>query len=373
MEFSFDGTLARLRDRGRNLGRSLVEPSVVDRDREAAWNPQLFTSLAEAGLTGVLVPVRDGGLGLTILETVALLDGFGEGSADAGLAFAIGTHALLCGVPIATLGDSAQRRRYLSGQRLGALALREVDGGATVNGGGVTAIHTGHGWRLDGAQSNVVNAPNAGYFLITAATGRGQRTAFLIDRDTPGVLLQREPEATSLRTAPTAGLVFGGCQVASSAVLGSVGAATTELVPLVAMLDRTCLLAPWLGILRALAGHTLALATEQSLFGSPMVRSQSVRLAVVDIQTQVELGAGLLYRAAWQLDQLDQASRRDTASAKLFLANAVRDAVTTAGEFARVTPHHLVERINRDVLALTAGGGAEVLRSVVAGALLELG
>jgi alkylation response protein AidB-like acyl-CoA dehydrogenase len=373
MEFSFDGTLARLRDRGRNLGRSLVEPSVVERDRKAAWNPYLFTALNEAGLTGLLVPVRDGGLGLTILEAVALMDGFGEGAVDAGLAFAIGAHALLCGVPIATLGDSAQRERYLSGQRLGALALSEIDGGATTNGSGVTATQTGHGWRLDGTRSHVVNAPNADYFLITAATGRYQRTAFLIDRDTPGVCLQREAEVTSLRTAPTAGLMLAGCQVASGAVLGSVGAAATELVPLLAMLDRTCLLAPWLGILRALAGHTLALATEQPLFGSPLVRSQSVRLAVVDIQTQVELGSGLLYRAAWQLDRMDQAPRQDTAMTKLFLANAVRDAVTTAGKFTRITPHHLVERVNRDVLALTASGGAEVLRSVVAGAMLGLG
>ena len=36
MEFSFDGALAQLRDRGRDLGRTVVGPSVAVRDRQPA-------------------------------------------------------------------------------------------------------------------------------------------------------------------------------------------------------------------------------------------------------------------------------------------------------------------------------------------------
>ena len=378
MEFAFDDTLVKLRDRGHDIGQTQAEPSVVTRDRTAAWDPELFGTLARSGLAGALLPADVGGLGLSVLEAVSLLEGFGAGSTDAGLGLAIGVHGVLCGVPIAILGTQAQRERYLadiaSGRRLGGVSLSELDGGATGSGGDVVAVAVAGGWRLEGTRSHVVNAPHANHFLLTAATGAGSRTAFLIDGDTPGLAVLPEPEAASLRTAPAATLVLTGCRVATDAVLGTAGAANAELVPLLAALDRTCLLAPWLGLLRALARHTLELAAGQPRFGASMARSQSVRLAVVDLHTQVELGADLLYRAAWQLGRLARPPRQDAAVAKLFVARAAADAARTAAGLAGLEYDSIVERISRDVLALAAiGGGEDVLRSVVADALLTLG
>lgn len=377
MEFSYDGVLTRLRDHGREIGRALVEPSVEYRDRQALWDPALFTALAEAGFTRPPAPAGAGGLGLNVLESVALLEGFGEGAADPGLAFAIGVHGALCGVPIASLGTPSQRDRYLpglsSGTRPFGLALSELDGGAGAVGEGVAAAPAHGGWRLNGAIANVVNAPFAEVFLVTAGTPDGGRTAFLIDRDMPHVAVLPEPGGAVLRTAQRGTLVLTGCSVAQEAVLGTVGAARSELVPLLAALDRTCMLAPWLGLLRALADKAFALAGEQSLFGGSLARSQSVRLAVVDLRTRVELAATLLYRAAWQLGASKRAPRQDAAAAKLFMAAALREAVRVVGGFAGIGTPALLERASRDLLALTAGGGEEVLRAVIAGALLELG
>ncbi len=114
MEFAFDHTLTQLRERGRDIGRTRVEPTVAARDRTATWDAAIFSGLAKAGLAGVLLPAGKGGLGLTVLQAVAFLEGFGEGGGDAGLALAIGVHGLLCGVPVATLGTRAQRDRYLA-------------------------------------------------------------------------------------------------------------------------------------------------------------------------------------------------------------------------------------------------------------------
>jgi alkylation response protein AidB-like acyl-CoA dehydrogenase len=378
MELAFDHTLKQLRERGRDIARTQVEPSVAIRDRTATWDAGIFSGLAKAGLTGLLLPTSKGGLGLTALQSVAFLEGFGEGGGDAGLALAIGVHGLLCGVPVATLGTHMQRDRYLAdiacGERLFGMALAELDGGANEIGMGVTASRTGEGWQLDGARSHVINAPYAHCFLVTADVGGGERTAFLVDRDTPGLAVVPELESTSLRTAPSGELVLTQCRVGSEAVLGTRGAAVKELVPLLAGLDRTCLLAPWLGILRAVAEYTRTLVTDLPRLGGQLARSQSVRMAVVDIWTDVELGADLLYRAAWQLGQPTGVPRQDAAVAKLFLTRALRDATSTALGFAGLTPNHLVERAYRDVLGLAAiGGGEDLLRTVVAGALLELG
>src|SRR5262249_60484641 len=123
---------------------------------------------------GLVLPADYGGRALSVLEAVAVLEGFGEGGTDAGLAFAVGVHGVLCGAAITTLGTPVQRERYLpgiaSGERLGALAMSEVDGGATTAGDGVTAVRTRDGWRLTGTRPDVVNAPFADHFLATAAT-----------------------------------------------------------------------------------------------------------------------------------------------------------------------------------------------------------
>jgi len=346
VEFTVDGKFAALRELGLHAGRTLGEPSLSWRDHRAAWDPALF---AELGALGAL------GVGASPLEAVALLEGLGS-AGDVGLALAIGAHGVLCGAPIEALGTPEQRGLLPSmagGERVAAISPSEVDGQPT----SVTAVDTGSSWRLDGVRAGVVNGPVADHFLVTAVTADGDRTAFLLDLGLPGLEVVTEQDPVALRTRPVADLVLTGCEVGADAVLGTPGGATTELVPLLAELNRTCLLAPWLGLLRALADRVTA---------TDLAWSQSVRLAVVDVRTSAELAADLLYRAAWD----PGASRRNPALAALFLADAVAKAVRLAAELHPAD--HAVARAHRDSTALTAAD-REVLRSVIAESLLALG
>ena len=346
MEFTVDGGFAALRDRGLHAGRTLARPSLRWRDQRAAWDPALFAELGDLGALGV---------GAAPLEAVALLEGLGE-AGDVGLALAVGAHGVLCGVPIERFGTPLQRQvlpALAKGHQVAAISRSEVDGEPSP----VTAVHDGRSWRLDGTRTGVVNGPVADHFLVTATAATGERTAFLLDRDLPGldVLVERDPVA--LRTRPVGDLVLTDCEVGDDAVLGVPGGASTDLVPLLALLDRTCLLAPWLGLLRALAARV----TETDL-----AWSQSVRLAVVDVRASAELAADLLYRAAAE----PGGSRRNPALAALFLADAVPKAARLAAELHPAD--HAVARAHRDGTALTAAD-REVLRSVIAESLLALG
>ncbi|WP_158850992.1 acyl-CoA dehydrogenase family protein [Saccharothrix deserti] len=365
MEFAFDGGLAELRERGLDTGRTLVAPSAPARDARAGWDPDLFTTLGAAGVLGVALPTEHGGRGATPLEAVALLEGFGEGGDDAGLALSATIHGVLFGVPIATLGSRSQRDRHLShvvsGERVGAVASSET-------GDEIVALRTAHGWRLDGGKHTVANAPVAHHFLVTAISGDGSRTAFLLDRDTPGLAVRPVDEPAVLRTCPVGELVLTGCEVGDDAVLGKPGRATEELIPLLAALDRTCLAAPWLGLLRGLGGRAVRLAAERTGFGAPLARSQSVRLAVVDVRTRTELAADLLYRAAWELGSGGGTPRRDPAMAKLFLTEAL---LSATGVAAGLAPDDVIVRLHRDSVAFAASaGGTDVLRAVIAESLL---
>jgi alkylation response protein AidB-like acyl-CoA dehydrogenase len=372
MEFAFDERLSRLRALGREAGLEHAAPSVPIRDRAGAWNPHLFVELARAGVARAATPERHGGLGLGVLESAALFEGLGEGSGDAGLCLGIAAHAILCAVPIARLGTDAQRDRYLprmsSGRWLAALALTELDGGATADGFEVTAATTADGWVLDGEKADVINAPEAQCFLVTAFTADRRRTAFLIDRDTPGFWVHPDYDRAAARTCRTGRIQFIGCRLPSKAALGAPGRAGSELIPLLAALDRTCALAPWLGLLQRVARHSRERAAERRVFGRPLTASQEVRATLVDGQTLVEAASGLLYRAAWQLDQPEAARREDAAAAKLFLSSALTRVSRTAVELAgAAADDDLVRRVHRDAPVLAAcGGGTHVLHRVIA-------
>lgn len=385
MDFTFSEKLAQLRDDARSFAEREVEPSAASRDQGRRWEPELFTKLAERGIPGALLPREQGGRELSALETCVLLEGFGEGSGDAGLSLAAGVHGLLCAVPIWKLGTEAQKQRYLrrmaSGEWVGGLSLFELEGGAAAPNLTARAAKQGRRWLLHGAKAHVINAPVAHHFLVMAVTdpsaSPARLSAFLIERDTPGLRIRTPAEPMSMRTCPSAELLLEGCEVPEEALLGTEGAALSEVLPLLLALERTCLAAPWLGLMRALTERTARQAREQELFSRPLARFQSVRAMLADMKTRCELSGDILYRAAWQLDHLTRPPRRDAAGAKLFISTSAqqvaRDAMQVHGLYG-LAPHHFVERAHRDSMFLTVtGGGSEVLRSIIAGSLLNLG
>lgn len=353
--------LAVLRDMGRRAGRDLVSASAADRDRLARWDPDLFASLARRGVPGIALPADRGGSAATALEAVALFDGLGEGAGDPGLVLSVAANAFLCGVPIAVLGTAAQRDGLLpgiaSGDRIVAVGQDEIIGGTQ----GVRAVRTPRGWRVSGTVPSVLNAPVARTFLLTAEVYRGTRTAFLLDRNAPGVGV-RPGASVTMRTCPTGVLELDDVPVALDNVLGVHGAAADELVPMLAVLDRTLVSAPWLGVLRYLARRVadLAAATRE-LSGTP-----SVRLAVAEVRTSVELARELVRRATGEFTEDAEVARPDAAAAKLFLVEAVRRAVDLAVELSDdVDP--VVARLHRDAQAFAAAsGGTEALWTAIA-------
>lgn len=383
IEFAYGENLQRLRSDGRLFGHREVKPSVVARDRDRHWDPGLFARLAANGIGRGHLPLRHGG-GLSALETTANLEGFGE-AGDAGLALSVGVHGLLCAAPISRLGTDAQVQKYLpaiaSGEWVGGMSLLELEGAAAPGNLAVRAARRGRHWLLDGTKAHVVNAPIAHHFLVTAVSSDGaspvRMSAFLVDAGAPGVHVRPCAEQPAMRTCPLGEIVLRRCWVPEDALLGTVDAALYEVVPLVAALDRSCALAPWLGLMRALTEQAAAYARSGHRFARPLADSQAVRAMLADMATRCELASSLVYRAAWQLDRLPRPPRQDAATAKLFVAASAQIVARGAARIHGLLglgPHDIVERAGRDATFLSlTGGGEDVLRPVIAGSLLNMG
>lgn len=369
----------------RELAGRVAGPTAADRDRDRRWDPRLFAELAAAGpgpgLAGPLVPRDLGGGGLSAVQTAALLSGLGEGARDPGLALVFAVHAVLATVPLRAFGSPRQRERYLprmaSGEWVGALSLQQTQGASVTPAVTVRPAADGpDGWVLTGELDLVAGAPVAHHFLVVAAHDHGGRTAFVVDRATPGLSVG-EAGPAAMPTCPWGRLVLDDCALPGTAVLGTVGGAADEAEPLLAALDWVFSGAPWLGLIRALTRDAVDGARERRLFGRPLHHDQSVRFTLADLAARCELAEGMLYRAAAQFDSGGRPSHQDAAAARLFVADAVRTVTEAAARLSGplgLDSGGLTGRAHRDALFFAGtGGGTEVLRPVIAASLLELG
>ncbi|MGN2637501.1 acyl-CoA dehydrogenase family protein [Nocardia takedensis] len=367
----------------RALGARVARPTAARRDHDRRWSPHLFAELAaaEPGVLGALVPRGLGGAGLSAAATFDLLAGLGEGARDPGFALMVGVQAVLSTAPLRAFGTADQQARYLPGMvrgdRIGAVSLRQTQGAALAPTISARRAETPTGgWVLTGELDLVAGAPVAHHFLIVAEHDDGARTAFLVDGAAPGLLVV-STEPVAMPTCPWGRLVLGRVHVPDTAVLGAVGGAPTGTEPLLAALDWVFTSAPWLGVLRALTDDARTALRERRVFGRPLAHDQSARFTLADLAARVELTHGLLRRAARRFDTGGGPARQDAAAARLFTAAAARTVVDGAARL--VGPDdpagdHLVERAHRDARFFAeTGGGAAVLRAVIASHHLDLG
>ena len=205
----------------------------VERDSAKAFGREAWDRVRDTGLLGLPFGAEWGGLGQDLLTTMYVLEGLGEACRDGGLSFAVSTQMVSTGVPLARFGKAELKNRYLpgicDGSIIGAHAITEPEGGSDVMSMRTTADRDGDDFFvLNGAKTFISNAPIADVIVVYARTGKkgspAALTAFLVDRDTPGLQIGRPIEKMGLRTAPLAEVFFDDCRVPRANVVGSVGA-----------------------------------------------------------------------------------------------------------------------------------------------------
>jgi alkylation response protein AidB-like acyl-CoA dehydrogenase len=212
-------------------------------------------------------------------------------------------------------------------------------------------------------------------FLVVATLepGSGSRglTAFLVDRDTPGLTVSEPFEKAGLRTSAMAEVSLSGCRVPRAQLLGRErgGAAVFG----VAMeWERSFILAPALGTMRRQLAECVRYARSRRQFGEPIGKREPVASKLVEMQLRQETCQLLVDRVA----RLKQDGRRLTyepSQVKLHVSEswvqASLDALQIHGGAGYMVELG-VERDLRDALASKIySGTSEIQRTIIAGFL----
>jgi len=349
---------------------------MVERDRSATFDRKGWRQCAEFGVLGMPIPQEFGGLGLGLSELLAVMEGLGRGLRDQGLLFSLNAHLWTNSIPILRYGNEAQRHKYLKplcdGSLIGANAASEPDAGSDIFSMRTRARREGDHYVLSGTKTFVTNAPVADVFVayatVNPALGATGITAFIVDRDTPGLIVDRKLDKMGLRTSPMAQVVFDGCRVPVDQRLGREGRGVL-IFECSMEWERGCILASCLGVMQRQLDECVAYARTRKQFGKPIGKYQSVANRLVDMKVRLETCRPLVYRIG-ALKDANKDATVEAAMAKLHVSESFvkscLDAVQVFGGYGYMTEMQ-IERDLRDSVGSTLySGTSEIQRNIIA-------
>jgi L-prolyl-PCP dehydrogenase len=339
MRFEWTETQEQLYRTIKAFARAELNRDLAQRRKKHALCEHAWRACGRMGLLGLSVPPQYGGSGLDSLTTAHAMEAFGEGCEDMGLLFSAAAHLNACAMPIAEHGSDDLKRRMLpglcEGSLTGANAISEAQAGSDLAGLKTRAVRDGDAYVIDGEKSFVTNGAVADVFTVYAVTdpsaGYLGISAFVVERSNPGVRPGQPFDKLGLTTAQTGPVLFEGCRVPASNLLGAEGEGLRIFNRSMAW-ERTCLFAGYLGQMQRQLESTIKYAAERKQFGKAIGRNQAVSHRIVDMKVRLEAARMLLYRACWAFDQR-QPAELYISIAKLAISEA---AVTSALDSIRV-------------------------------------
>jgi hypothetical protein len=375
-QFELTNELQRLQDGAIAFARKALAEGTRERDRAAQFNAEGWQQCAEFGALGLPISAEYGGLGLGISEVIAVMEGLGYGSTDQGLLFSINAHLWTNSLPIFYFGTDEQKRKYLpglcNGQLIGANAASEPDAGSDIFSMRTRAERSGDCYVLNGTKTFVTNAPVAHLFVayatVDAALGPMGITAFIVERDTPGLTISRKLEKMGLRTSPMAEVIFENCAIPVANRLGREGRGVQVFESSMEW-ERGCILASCLGVMRRQLERCIAYAQSRKQFGKSIGKFQSVANRIVDMKLRLDTSRPLVYRIG-ALKERNLPAMLEAAVAKLYVSEALvkscQDAMQIYGGYGYMCEQE-VERDLRDALGSTLySGTSEIQRNIIA-------
>lgn len=376
MNFELSGDLKDLQQSAIKFARKELAGNMVDRDRMSEFDREGWNKCADFGLLAMPIPVEHGGLGHSLVDLIAVMEGLGYASRDQGLLFSINAHLWTTSVPILRYGTEEQKSYYLpklsSGEWIGANAASEPNAGSDVFSMKTVAEKQGDKYVLNGAKTFVSNAPVAdvfaAYATIDPALGAAGVTAFLIPRDTKGVRISPKFDKMGLRTSPMAEVIFDNCEIPVSARLGREGRGV-EVFEYSMQWERGCILANCIGVMWRQLEQCIAHARSRKQFGKAIGRFQSVQNRIVDMKLRLDTCRPLVYKIGWLTDN-NRSCMLEASVAKLHVSESYvkssLDAVQIHGGYGYMTEQE-IERDLRDSVGSTLySGTSEIQRSIIA-------
>jgi alkylation response protein AidB-like acyl-CoA dehydrogenase len=334
-----------------------VRPRVSSMDRVGALDPELIRLLFRDGLMAIEIPLEEGGAGGSFWYAALAIEEIAR--VDPSVAVFVDVQNALVVPALRRFGTPEQQRRYLprlARDTAGAFAISEAGAGSDAFALRTRAERRGEGFVLCGRKAWTTNAAEAGLFVVFAnrdpEEGRRGLTAFLVEREMPGVSLGRREDKLGMRASSTCEVVLDEVVVTEEQVLGRLGGGSAVALDALTS-GRIGIAAQLLGLAEGALDEALTYAQTREQFGQRIAAFQGVRFPLAWMATEIEAARLLVHQAARRRASGHSSVElvRLAAMAKLLASRVAETAASRAVEVFGgngVTRDHPVEKLYRD-------------------------
>ena len=374
--FNFDlgETVDLLRDTVRSFSDDEIAPRANLIEQNNDFPKDLWTKLGDIGVLGITVEEEYGGAGMGYLEHVVALEEISRASAAVGLSYS--AHSNLCVNQLRLNGNEEQKKKFLpefiSGEKVGALAMSETGAGSDVVGMKTIATKNGDRFILNGSKMWITNGPNADTLVVYAKTdpgvGKHGITAFIIEKGMKGFSTSSKLDKMGMRGSNTCELIFSDCEVPEANILGSLNGGVKVLMSGLDY-ERAVLAAGPIGIMQACMDVVLPYVHDRKQFGQPIGEFQLMQGKLADMYVTMNASKSYVYSVAKACDR-GEVTRKDAAGAILYAAERASwmasEAIQCLGGNGYINDYP-TGRLLRDAKLYEIGAGTSEIRRMLIG------
>jgi len=358
----------------RKIAQERVLPIRAELDEKEEFPWEIINILADAGLFGIYIPERYGGLGFGNFENCLAIEELSKFCIGVSVSFAASG---LGAYPILLYGNEEQKKRYLppiaSGKKLAAFAITESAAGSDAAAIRTTAKLDGNEYLINGVKQWITNGGEAEIYSVIAKTdkSKGARgaSAFIIEKDTPGFTFGKKEKKMGIRSSSTRELIFEDCRIPKENLIGREG---MGFIIAMKTFDQTRpgIAAQAVGLAQGSLDAAIEYARERETFGKPIIAHQAVQHMIADMATQIEAARALTYLSAKTADKNSKDLTKVSAMSKLFASNVAMkvttDVVQIFGGYGYMRDYP-VEKMMRDAKILQIYEGTNQIQLNVIG------
>ena len=330
--------------------------------------------MRELGLFGLTIPEEYGGLGVTMEEEVSIA--FELGRTSPAFRSYIGTNNGIGSIGIVLDGTDGQKAKYLpklaSGELIGSFCLTEPDAGSGAGSLKTQAVMDGNHYVINGTKRYITNAPHAGIFTVMARTnsaikGAGGISAFIVERDTPGISLGKPDRKMGQRGAHTCDVIFEDVRVPTEQLIGNEEGVGFKTAMRVLDKGRLHIAALSVGAAERMLNDVLRYAMDRKQFGKAIAEFQLIQAMLADSKAEIYAARCMVLDAARKRDA-GVIITTEASCSKMFateMCGRVADRCVQIHGGAGYVSDYAIERFYRDVRLFRLFEGTTQIQQVV--------
>ncbi|MDZ7885721.1 MAG: acyl-CoA dehydrogenase family protein [Mycobacterium sp.] len=283
-----------------------IAPFALDWDESHHFPTDVLRAAAELGMAGIYCAEDAGGSGFRRLDAVRIFTALA--AADPTIAAFLSIHNM-CAWMVDSFGTDEQRKtlvpKLASMESIASYCLTEPGAGSDAAALRTRAVRDGDHYVLDGVKQFISGAGVSDLYVVMARTGAdGPRgiSAFVVEKDTPGVSFGADEQKMGWNAQPTAQVVFEGARVPADALLGGTEGTGFGIAMNGLNGGRINIAACSLGGAQAAYDKTVAYLADRQAFGGALLDEPTIRFTLADMATGLETSRNMLWRAASALD-----------------------------------------------------------------------